>query len=136
MVELVYTPDSKPGSSECRFESCYGYINTDMKYSNIFEVSYLGRSKAIAFLQDAIKQEEEYSDDEYAYDDDSEALLDVYRAAIEQIKAGQVVNYEDIEKIGDDIYDATAGGGMYGDTDLSGEIQQSLAEILHINHEE
>ena len=66
----------------------------------------------------------------------SEDLLDVYRAAIEQIKAGQVVNYEDIEKIGDDIYDATAGGGMYGDTDLSGEIQQSLAQILHINHEE
>lgn len=78
------------------------------------------RQKVIDFLLEMI-------DDE----DDGE-VIEALEAAIESVKNKETLDWDWVETTGTSVYEATAGGGMYGDTDYSDMIQDNLSELLEL----
>jgi hypothetical protein len=59
-------------------------------------------------------------------------LLYAYEQIKDLVKNNDIRTVEDLMKVGEMVYDATAGSGMYGDTDLSDGVQSTLQELLEI----
>lgn len=98
-----------------------------MKLQLVSEAKYTsGIRPALEFLQGAIKNEEDFLEDD---DDDGGELIEVYQWAMGLVKAGELKSTDDLSQIGDAVYIATGSG----DTDLSDHVQTELGRLLGIS---
>lgn len=112
--------------------------NFDPNYAPEQNEDASNTSQAVSFLKQQIQSDTDYEMDQ-GYDPDEEGPTDlsiVLEQAISDITNG---NYSEewLDALGIKVYNATGGAtGGYGDTDLTDEITQSLAELLGIELEE